>query len=330
MLLGNKVTVFGGSGVVGESVINELSKSGFEITVVVRRPERFREMLMFPNAKLHTLDSYENSDQLIAAVQDSDTVINLTVDRSTGLEMIEQSALSTVAQKIKSACETAAVKRVLSLSQIGANNNEPNSEWFGVLGEVDNLMHNIAKTESTIFNVSLLIGEGDQTTQKYINQMKRIDSWPMRIEVLPVAKAKTVVQPLWIRDFAKAMVASIRNTETFGAKLEVAGEERLTVKELAMLTTELMQREPFIFSMCNFNAKVMAFLNHFAPIASVDKSQLYMLTKDLTTDVDFSSTFGFVPNSLEKTIAPYAAPGHVRQRLNHFRKEAGRNANELV
>lgn len=285
---------------------------------------------MFPNAKLHTLDSYEASEQLNASVQEADIVVNLTVDRSTGLEMIGQDDLSMVAQKIKSACESANVKRVLSLSQIGSNNNEPNTEWFGVLGEVDNFMHNVAKAESTIFNASLLIGEGDQTTQKYINQMKRIDHWPVRVEVLPVAKSSTAVQPLWIRDFAKAMVGSIRNSATFGVKLEVAGEERLTVKELAMLTTELMQREPFIFGMCNFNAKIMAFLNHFAPVASVDKSQLIMLTKDLTTDTDFSSVFGFVPNSLEKTIAPYAAPGHVRHRLNHFRKEAGRNASELV
>jgi|ACQI01.1.fsa_nt_gi NADH dehydrogenase len=330
MLLGKNVTVFGGTGFVGNSVVNELSKAGYNTKVVVRRPERYREILMFPNAKIAQLDNFDNAEQLQAAIQGSDIVINLTVDRSTGFEMIEQDALAETARKIKSAVEKAGVKRVLSLSQIGANNDEPNSEWFGVLGEVDNMMHNVAKAESTIFKASLLIGEGDQTTQKYINQLKRVDNWPVKFDVLPVAKSKTVVQPLWIKDFSVAMVAAIGNKDVFGKKLEIAGEERLTIKELALLITEIMQRNTIVFGMCDLNAKIMAALNHFAPIASVDKSQLFMLTKNLITDDDFSSQFGFVPNSLEKTIAPYAVPGHVRQRLNYFRKEAGRNSNELV
>lgn len=326
MLLGKNVTVFGGTGFVGNSVINELSKAGYHTKVVVRRPERFREMLMFPNTTVAALDSFDSTEQLNATLSGSDTVINLTVDRSTGLEMIEQAALSDVASKIKSASEICGVKRVLGLSQIGANNNEPGNQWFGVLGEVDNLMHTVTKAECTVFLAGLLIGEHDQTTQKYINQFRRVDNLPVRFDVLPVAQAKTVVQPLWIKDFAKAMVGAIKDTKTFGKKIEVAGEERLSVKELALLTSELMQREAVVFGMCRLNAKIMGALAHFAPIASVDKSQLFMLTKDQVTDADFFTNFGFVPNSLEKTISVYATPGHVRSRLNHFRKEAGRDA----
>ncbi len=323
MLLGNQVTVFGGTGFVGNAVINELSKAGYEVKVAVRRPERYREIMLFPNAKLVTLDSFDNAEQLNASVQGSDIVINLTVDRSTGTEVIEQNDLTHVTQKIKSAAETAGVKRVLSLSQIGANNDAPHSEWLGLLGEVDNLMHNVANAQSTILKASLLIGAGDQSTQKFIDQLNRMN-------VLPVARSSVVVQPLWIKDFAKALVGTINDAQTFGTKLDVAGEERLSFKELAELTSELMQKDAFVFGMCALNAKIMATLGAFAPVASVDKSQLVMLNSDLVTDADFSTQFGFVPSSLEWTISSYATPSDMRERYNYFRKEAGRDAKELL
>jgi len=323
MLLGNKVSVFGGTGFVGKSVINELSKAGYEVKVVVRRPERFREFLLYPNTTLHLLESYDNVEQLNESVAGSSIVVNLTTDRSTTTEMVEQKALTTVTQKIKSAAETAGVKRILSLSQLGANNEAPNSNWFGELGELDNLMHNVAKAEVTIFKPSLLIGEGDDTTTRFIKQLKRID-------LLMVANSKTVVQPLWIKDFAQAFVGAINNADTFGKKIELAGEERLTLKELGELVAELMQKDAIVFPMCKLNAKFLSFFGPFSPVASVSKSQLFMLAQDMVTDNDFTTQFGFAPSSLEWSISTYAAPHDIRERYNFYRKEAGRNPKELV
>lgn len=318
MLLGNKVTVFGGTGFVGKAVVNELSKAGYEIKVVVRRPERFREFLLFPNTRLHTLESFENADQLNASVKDSDIVVNLTTDRSTGTEMVEQDDLTPVNQHIKSAIETAGIKRVLSLSQIGATTNAPHADWLGELAEVDNLMHNIVNADVTIFKPSLLIGAGDDTTARFITQLNRVD-------FLMVAQSSIVVQPLWIKDFALAFVSSIKDKKTFAEKIDVVGEERLSLKQLAELVAELMQKEPLILPMCRFNAKIMAFFGAFAPMASVSKSQLQMLPNDMVSDTDFSSLFGFAPSSMEWAISTYAAPHDMRERYNFYRKEAGRD-----
>ncbi|WP_321324950.1 NAD(P)H-binding protein [Thiomicrorhabdus sp.] len=323
MLLGNKVSVFGGTGFVGRAVVNELSKAGYEVKVVVRRPERFREFLLYPNTTLHTLESFDNAEQLKASVEGASIVVNLTTDRTTGTEMVEQKDLTPINQKIKSVTETAGVKRVLSLSQIGANTDAPNFQWLGELGEVDNLMHNVANAKVTIFKPSLLIGQGDDTTTRFVNQLNRMD-------LLMVAQSGTVVQPLWVKDFAQAMVSSIKNSATYDKKIEMAGEERLTMKELGELVAELMQKDAIVFPMCKLNAKIMTFFGAFAPIASVSKSQLFMLAKDMTTDNDFATQFGFVPSSLEWSISTYAAPHDIRERYNFYRKEAGRNQRELV
>ena len=49
MILGNKVSVFGGTGFVGREVVNELSKAGYEVTLLVRRPERYRDFALYAN-----------------------------------------------------------------------------------------------------------------------------------------------------------------------------------------------------------------------------------------------------------------------------------------
>ena len=323
MVLGNRVTVFSGTGYIGREVVNALSKAGYEVKLCVRRPERYRDFALYNGTKVVALTSYDEPEQLDAVLKGSDIVINLTADRSNGTEMVALDELVHVNQKIKSAVEHAGVKRVLSLSQIGASSNQETNDYLCKLGECDSLMFTTASADVTIFKASLIIGENDETTQRFVKQLNRMD-------LLMVANGSTVVQPIAVKDLAQAMVNSIKNRKVFGQKLEVVGEERLTIKELGELVAEIMQKEALVFPMCALNAKLMVFFGSFAPVASISASQLQMLKEDLISDADFDTQFGFVPASLESIISVYAAPHHIRERYNYYRKEAHRNADELV
>ena len=323
MVLSNRVTVFGGTGYIGREVVNALSKAGYEVNLCVRRPERYREFALYSGTKVVALTSYDESEQLASALDGVDIVINLTADRANGTEMVGLDELVHVNQKIKRAVEQAGVKRVLSLSQIGASSNQESNQYLCKLGECDSLMSTIASADATVFRASLIIGENDETTQRFVKQLNRMD-------LLMVANGATVVQPIFVKDFANALVKSIKNSALFGKKVEVAGEERLTIKELGELVTEMMQKEVLVFPMCALNAKLMVMFGAFAPVASVAASQLLMLKEDMISETDFETQFGFVPTSLESIISAYAAPHHIRERYNYYRKEAKRNADELV
>lgn len=323
MVLGNRVTVFSGTGFIGREVVNALSKAGYEIKLCVRRPERYRDFALYSGTKVVALTSYDELAQLEAVLKDSDIVINLTADRTNGTEMIELDRLVHVNQRIKHASERMGVKRVLSLSQIGASSTQETNQYLYKLGECDSIVSTIVHADVTVFRASLIIGENDETTQRFVKQLNRMD-------LLMVANGGTVVQPVFVKDLAKAMVGSIKNRALFGQKVEVAGEERLTIKELGELVVEMMQKEALVFSMCTLNAKLMVLFGGFAPIASVTASQLQMLKEDLITNTDFDTQFGFVPASLESIVSVYAAPHHIRERYNYYRKEAKRNADELV
>lgn len=322
-MIGNKVVVIGGVGFVGRAVVNALSKAGYETTVVVRRPQRYREYTLFPNTRLAQLTSLKEVEDLKQVLKGADIVVNLIADLTSGAESITMDELVQVSQQIKKAVESEGVKRVLSLSQIGADANNAQYPWLCKLGEADAIMYSFAKAESTVLRAGLLLGEGDQVVTRFRKQLNRMP-------VLPVANANTRVQPLAVEDFAAALVQTIEDENSFGQKLDVAGEERLSLKELADTVSTLMMKEALIVPMCQLNAKFMVALGIFAPFQSVSKVQLLSLTAEGVTETDFATRFGFIPKSVEQTLSHYVVPNNMRERYNFMRQEAGRDSEELV
>lgn len=323
-MMNNKAVVLGGTGFIGRAVVNELSKHGYEISVVARRPERFREYLLFPKTKLVQMDSLLSAEELVKVFKDVGLVINCLADLTLKTEAVEENDFVAVHQQIKKAAETAHVERVISLSQIGADAGNASNQWAYHLGEADAIMHTIATAKTTILRAGLLLGANDGVVSCFKRQLELMP-------VLPVANSSKQVQPLAVQDFAKALVASIQTADTFGKKLTVVGEERMTLKVLANRVKEMMEKEDaIVLPMCRLNARFMSFLGGLAPIKSVSSSQMALMQSDLISDADFSTQFGFEPMSVEQALSTYVLTTHQRERYNQFRQAAGRNLKELA
>ncbi|MGC9387162.1 MAG: NAD(P)H-binding protein [Hydrogenovibrio sp.] len=321
---GGKVVVLGGTGFVGRAVVNALSKSGYEVSVFVRRPERYRDYLLFPNTRLVQLTSLLETERLKTLLKGADAVVNLVADVTAPTESVADDALVQVTQQIKKAIESAGVKRVVALSHIGADASNARQAWLYHLGEADAIMHTIASANVTILRAGLLLGDGDEVSSRFKAQLERMP-------VLPVANADRAVQPLSVKDFARALVMCLSDATTHGQKIEMVGEERMTLKDLAGSVRDLMMKDDaIILPMCSLNARFMVALGALAPFRSVSAVQMKLLQADLVSDADFASRFGFMPSSVEHTLANYIAPGTLRERYHFFRREAGRDADELA
>lgn len=322
MKLGKKVCVLGGAGFVGRAVIPTLTESGYEVTVAVRRVERYRELALTPGVRLVALKN-ASTDALMALFKNHDTVINLYADQSNHTESVEEDSFVSVTQAIKKAAEQQGVARLIQLSQIGANATQAKSNWLRVLGEADGIIHNMASSKTTILRAGLLIGEGDNTTRLYKAQLSRLS-------IMMVPNAEKLVQPLWVKDFARALVVAIKNPAFFNAKVEVAGEERMSVMDLAEWVKGFMGLESAkLLPMCQANAKFMLWLGWLAPFKTADAYQQKQLAVDLISQQDFSSQFGFVPTSIESVLSGYIVPHKMRQRYEFFRGHAGRKSSEF-
>ncbi|HEY9017812.1 SDR family oxidoreductase [Thiomicrospira sp.] len=322
MKLGKKVCVLGGAGFVGRAAVPALTEAGYEVTVAVRRVERYRELALIPGVRLVGLKNI-TSDALVSLFNSHDTVINLYADQSNRTECVEEESFVSVTQTIKKAAEQLGVARLIQLSQIGANASQAKSNWLRVLGEADSIIHNMASSKTTILRAGLLIGEGDNTTRLYKAQLARFP-------IMMVANADRQIQPLWVKDFARALVVAIKSPSCFNAKVEVAGEERMSVMDLAEWVSGFMGLESAkLIPMCQANAKFMLWLGWLAPFKTLDAYQQKQLAVDLTSQQDFSSQFGFEPTNIESILSSYVVPHKIRQRYEFFRVHAGRKSSEF-
>lgn len=322
MKLGKKVCVLGGAGFVGRAAVPALTEAGYDVTVAVRRVERYRELALIPGVRLVGLKNI-TTDALVSLFNSHDTVINLYADQSNRTECVEEESFVSVTQTIKKAAEQLGVARLIQLSQIGANASQAKSNWLRVLGEADSIIHNMASSKTTILRAGLLIGEGDNTTRLYKAQLARFP-------IMMVANADRQIQPLWVKDFARALVVAIKSPSCFNAKVEVAGEERMSVMDLAEWVSGFMGLESAkLIPMCQANAKFMLWLGWLAPFKTLDAYQQKQLAVDLTSQQDFSSQFGFEPTNIESILSSYVVPHKIRQRYEFFRVHAGRKSSEF-
>lgn len=319
---GKQVCVLGAAGFIGKAVVPALAKAGYEVVVPVRRPERYRDFGLVPNVKVVPLTGYTNQEfnQLFAG---KSFVVNLLADQSNSTETVADKELVSVTQSIKKSAELSGVQRIIQLSQIGANASQAWSSWLRILGEADNVMHNSASVLTTILRPGVLLGANDNTTSLYKAQLERCS-------LMMVPNAKIQIQPLAIEDFAKALVSCMTNPETFNLRIELAGEESMSVLDLAHWVGSLLDKKAsLILPMCSLNAKFMVKLGFLAPFKTTNAYQQKQLVTDLISKQDFATTFGFKPKSIETILAGYVIPQGLRDRYGFFREQAGRKQVEF-
>jgi len=322
MRLGKKIAVFGGSGFIGREVGYALAHAGYALTFYVRRPARYRELTLLPNARVR---AWQPGDKVStqAAVADHHILLNLLVDQSDRLEAVAPERFAEVGQSLQQAASKAGIQRILHLSYVDAD-GKAGEGWCKQLAVLESAMHGVACAQTTTLRTSLIIGAQDDTSSCYRDQLKRMP-------FVPVYGAEYRMQPLWVRDLARLMVDMVSHRESFGKKRIVVGDDTLTLKELALEVAEIMGIEnAMVFSPCRLNARLLSALGPLSPIKSLHPAQLVTLRGDRVVDnVDFEAQFGFKPTEVEVALSTYVTPHDIRHRYHFFRKEAGRDLSEL-
>src|ERR1700675_1073691 len=120
------VTVFGGSGFLGRSVVRALAKRDYRIRVAVRRPELAGDLQPLGRAgQTHRVQANRRSPASVAAaMRDCDVAVNLvgilTESGAQTFDAVQGEGAGTVAK-----AASAAGARVVHVSAIGADENSP-------------------------------------------------------------------------------------------------------------------------------------------------------------------------------------------------------------
>ncbi len=296
------VTIFGGSGFLGRSVVRALCKRDYRIRVAVRRPELAGYLQPLGRVgQVHTVQAnlrYPASVE--AALRDSQLVINLvgvlTESGEQTFDAVQARGAETVAK-----ASAAAGAELIHVSAIGADAQSPSRYARAkAAGEAAVLA---AVPSATIFRPSVMFGPEDQFTNRFA-ALARMSP------VLPLVGGETKMQPVYVGDVASAIADAADGKAKAGATYELGGPEVLTMREIIETILEITDRErmlvPLSFGLARFKA---AFLQ-FAPGAfKLTPDQVTLLERDNVVSEAAKAAgltlegLGITPDSLE-AIAP--------------------------
>jgi uncharacterized protein YbjT (DUF2867 family) len=296
------VTVFGGSGFLGRSVVRALCKRDYRVRVAVRRPELAGFLQPLGRVgQVHTVQAnLRYPASVAAAMRDSHVAINLVgILAESGaqrFDAVQAKGAETIAQ-----AAAAVGARMIHVSAIGADAESP-SAYARAKAAGEAAVH-AAVPSATIFRPSVVFGPEDQFTNRFA-ALARMSP------VMPLIGGETRLQPVYVGDVASAIADAIDGKAKAGATYELGGPEVLTMREIIETILAITDRErllvPLSFGLARFQANFL----QFAPGGlKLTPDQVTLLQRDnIVSDAARAAGLtleglGITPDSME-AIAP--------------------------
>jgi NADH dehydrogenase len=252
------VTVFGGSGFVGRSVVRALCKRDYRIRVAVRRPELAGHLQPLGKVgQIHAVQAnlrYPASVE--AAMRGADAAINLVGILTEGgaqtFDAVQAAGASAVAK-----AASAAGARMVHVSAIGADENSLSRYARSkAAGEKAVLA---AVPSATIMRPSIMFGPEDQFTNRFAALARMSPMLPL------IGGGVTRLQPVYVGDVATAVADAVDGKTKAGATYELGGPEVLTMREIMGIILATIERRRMLVSLPFGLAKFQALFLQFAP-----------------------------------------------------------------
>src|SRR3979411_3211733 len=252
------VTVFGGSGFLGRSVVRALAKRDYRIRVAVRRPELAGHLQPLGKVgQIHAVQAnlrYPASVE--AAMRDSHVAINLVgILAESGAQKFE--AVQGLGAGSVARAAGAVGARMVHVSAIGADENSLSRYARSkAAGEKAVLA---AVPSATIMRPSVVFGPEDQFSNRFAALARISPFLPL------IGGGVTRLQPVYVGDVATAVADAVDGNTRQGAVYELGGPEVLTMREIMEIILAVIERRRMFASLPFGLAKLQALALQFAP-----------------------------------------------------------------
>lgn len=238
-LSGQLITIFGGTGYIGNYVAQTLLARGARLRLASRAP--YKALDLKPLANLGQLQlmpcDITNKDHIAAALEGASHVVNLVGAFSGDLEKLMGEAPGTIARL----AQANGVKSFVHVSAIGADAASPTAYARGkALGETRVLE---AFPQATVLRPSIVFGKDDNFLNLFGGMIEMLP-------VLPVFGPEAKLQLVYADDVAEAVAAALEHPELHGGHTyELGGPEQLSMMEIHERIAEAQGRKRTFLAM---------------------------------------------------------------------------------
>jgi len=290
-----KIFIAGGTGFVGEHLVDALREHGHQLRLLVhKRSSRVSDDIDQIEGDVTHLESFAH------AVKGCDAVINLVgIIREFPARGITFARLHVQATaNMLAATDKAGIRRYLQMSALGTRPDAV-SRYHATKFQAEELVRS-SGLDATILRPSLIYGPKDAFINMLAGQMRLAPVMPV------IGSGNYRLQPIHAGDVARCFAMALEMPETTGQCYELCGNNRLSYLELVDSIASAMDRaapfKPHIpLGVMKYIIPVMQHLPQF-PI-TVD--QMQMLIEENICDGSWKKVFGFEPRDFQVGIREY-------------------------
>lgn len=311
-----QVCVLGGSGFVGSAIVRQLSEAGYEVSVLTRRREASKHLILLANVTVLECNVMDD-DALEQAFNGSDVVINLIGVLHDSKNASFKAMHDELPKRVAALCTKLGIKRLLHMSALQASHQAPSHYLKSKADGEQAILRQAESLAVTVFRPSIIFGRGDGFINLFASLIKLLP-------VILLAKPGAKFQPVYVEDVARAFVMSIDHVDTFGKSYDLGGPKVYTLRQLVAYVAQTLNKKRMIIGLNNMLSYLQAFAMELLPVKLMTRDNVRSMEVDSVCVTSFPSFLGFNPTALE-TIAPdYLKEDNPRNAYNRFRARAGR------
>lgn len=268
------VTVFGGTGFLGNKIVNRLAAEGVGVRVAVRRPGNVRiRKSGHEDTNIRPVYADVRDETSVALAMDGcDAAVNsvgLYVEHGADtFEAIHELGALNVAHQ----CVAKKVKCLIHISGIGADLRS-RSSYVRARAKGELLVRDVFP-RTTILRPSVLFGPGD----KFINTLAKIIRYS---PVVPLfGKGQTKLQPVYVGDVALATHLALQKAPPHGKTYELGGPRVYTYGELINLVLALVGRRRLVMPLPFILWEGLSAVGSLLPASPLTRDQVLLMKED--------------------------------------------------
>lgn len=309
-----KIVLLGATGFVGHHLLPQLSSAGHRCIALSRYRPGHRELTIIPRVDVRQVSIYDPA-ALRRQLEDADAVINmvgiLNEPGRNGQGFYR--AHVELAEILLEAMRAAGVRRLLQVSALNAGKGE--SHYLKTKGQAEERIRAAQDIDATIVQPSVIFGDGDSFFTRFASLLKFTP-------VLPLACPGARMQPVWVRDVAAAMTASLKDRTTWGATLPLVGPKVYTLRQLVEFTARTAGLRRKIVGLSDGLSRLQGRVMDFVPGKPFSTDNYLSLQVDNVSGENALERFGIRPRSLETVVPSYINGTSHQQHLDQFRKRS--------
>jgi uncharacterized protein YbjT (DUF2867 family) len=297
------VTVFGGTGFLGRSIVRHLRSRGFSVRIASRHPDRGHRLFGPDDPQLQSVgadihDERSVADALVDAYGAVNTV-SLYVEhgRATFHSVHVESA-----QRVAAQAHRAGVERLVHVSGIGADAASP-SRYIRKRGEGE-LAVRAAFVEALFIRPAVMFGPDDAFLTTILKLLRQLPIYPM------FGRGRTRLQPAYVEDVAEAIGRIMQRAKTPSTIFEFGGPRVYSYEQFLRAVAHQAGLAPLLIPVPFAIWRALAWASEILPGPLLTRNQVELMQIDTVSSPE-------LPGFVELGISPHSVEAILKKMLSN-------------